>query len=164
MVSAHHNVCGTQCCAAATHVRGWSHTGSAEQGSWARSAVRGKRGIPTPWLAPDQNTSPDRRGKPGSVSVHGQKPSRCSEGFIDSPSSNSVSGYTGERQKKSCTKNWPHAVRFYTFSSPMISLSWVKSFTKSPLGDLPDRRFTAGWCPTPLADGWAPNLLPLIPR
>lgn len=134
MVSAHHNVCGKQCCTAATRVRGWSHTGSAEQGSWARSAVKGKQGIPPPGLPPDQNTSPDLRGKPGSISVYGQKPSRCSEGFIDPPLSNSASGYTGERQKKSRAKNWPHAGRFYTFFSPMIFSLLGEILHQEPFG------------------------------
>lgn len=78
-VAAHHNVFGKQCCTATAEARGWSHTSSAELGCWACSAVKGRLGIPPPWLAPDPNTSPDLRSKPGSVSVYGQKPSRYSQ-------------------------------------------------------------------------------------
>lgn len=78
-VAAHHNVCGKRCCTAAAHAKGWSHTTSAELGCWACSVVQGRLGIPPPWLAPDPNMSPDLRSKPGSISVYGQKPSRCSQ-------------------------------------------------------------------------------------
>lgn len=74
-----HRVCGKRCCTAAARARGWSRTSSAELGCRARSAVKGRLGIPPSRLAPDPNTSPDLRSKPGSASVYGQKPSRCSQ-------------------------------------------------------------------------------------
>lgn len=79
MVAVHHNVCGKRCHMAAARARGWSHSSSTEPGCWACSAVKGRLGIPPPWLAPDPNTSPDLGNKPGNIAMYGQKPSRCSQ-------------------------------------------------------------------------------------